>query len=548
MTSQYSDKQRNTAIAVIGSGQCLLSRRLSLSRLPFYIGLAGLTAAYLLSSSSTNPNIEFDVHLFEKARPSQLHAPSLGMDTYSISVSLDERGEQRIDVPMRSFQGGYYKQLIALYRRLGVDFRSADFTYSLSFLTQGLKRAVALQTYLIYNGKSGLNGVSFPVNNPHGDVTQSLIFKISSLMAFVVASLVLLFNYLRLLILASPYFRPGPSVTFREWTSQTTPRGTFARWTGFDVSWTAFTQGVLMPMFTAVCTATEDDINDHPMEEFLEYIWMVLGTHHYVVQNGVRDVVSRMSARLQHIHLSSSIVSIEADLSDSSKLIINTTEGSYPGFSHLIIATQANSAIPLLTSYSSSLPNSAAKQRRVLDELIECLRSFRYCKNIVINHTDETILPHDQRDRRDLNLVRAVQEALDQKGTGGNTVPIGHTMATHILARFKSDKPIYQTTNPIVALREDRILSTAVLERAVLTTESKAALRQISIQHEGHSSLGPLQGAGRIYTSDIPGIWVCGSYAYAGIPLLEGCVASARDVVEQGILHSEGVRLKDAPW
>ena len=60
-----------------------------------------------------------------------------------------------------------------------------------------------------------------------------------------------------------------------------------------------------------------------------------------------------------------------------------------------------------------------------------------------------------------------------------------------------------------------------------------------------------MQGAGA-RTADkalrTPGLWLCGSYASAGIPLLEGCVASARNVVEQGVYAAEGVPPGAAPW
>jgi DNA primase len=40
-----------------------------------------------------------------------------------------------------------------------------------------------------------------------------------------------------------------------------------------------------------------------------------IGTHHYVVDSGVREVVARLTANLnvQHIHLSSPIVAIHSD-------------------------------------------------------------------------------------------------------------------------------------------------------------------------------------------------------------------------------------------
>ena len=127
-------------------------------------------------------------------------------------------------------------------------------------------------------------------------------------------------------------------------------------------------------------------------------------------------------------------------------------------------------------------------------------------------------------------------------------------MATHILTRpkgYPADKPqLYQTTNPIIEPKKDSLLSVATLERAIVTMESKKALALLSVSetqrwwqcsYQATTRLGELQGAGSLANGNHPGIWICGSYAHSGIPLLEGCVVSARNVVEQGILKSEGV-------
>jgi microfibrillar-associated protein 1 len=122
-------------------------------------------------------------------------------------------------------------------------------------------------------------------------------------------------------------------------------------------------------------------------------------------------------------------------------------------------------------------------------------------------------------------------------------------MATHVLSpppHYPSHLPaVYQTTNPILAPSEDSILSVARLERAVLTVEAKDALSGLyrptdrkwwQCVVQSASGLGPLQGAGKLSLiaeeTKGPGIWFCGSYAYPGIPLLEGCVVSAKNVVE----------------
>jgi hypothetical protein len=56
---------------------------------------------------------------------------------------------------------------------------------------------------------------------------------------------------------------------------------------------------------------------------------------------------------------------------------------------------------------------------------------------------------------------------------------------------------------------------------------------------QAESELGLLQGAA--VGENGPRIWACRAHAYCGIPLLEGCVVSARNVVEWGIFNHEGV-------
>ena len=307
-----------------------------------------------------------------------------------------------------------------------------------------------------------------------------------------------------------------------------------------------------------------------------DYIWLTLGTHHYVVVNGSREVVSRLTSNVRHIHLSSCITRIQPDNGDSRLVSItcNTPEDTtvHTGFHHVIFATQAPRAVPLLQSYLASLPAEAI-QRNAIAAQIESLSAFRYTSTIVVNHTDDSLIPDRPGDRRDLNLV-----TVDRSGCGNaegsvksscfKGVPLTalvsetHTMATQVLpvpTGYAKELPqVYQTTNPIIAPREGTVVSVAVLERAVLTLEAKRSLQGLheetgrrwwQCRVESSAKLGRLQGAGRMDGAGVVhGVWICGSFAYGGIPLLEGCVVSARTVVEQGLLASEGVAVKNSPW
>jgi len=175
---------------------------------------------------------------------------------------------------MRSFQGGYYPNLIALYNRIGVLFRRQDFTYSFSTLTES--RGIVAD--LIYNGRSGLGGVGMP-SKRHSlrEEAKDMGYAIRAavwlwtIVAFVLATAGLLFCYVRLLSFSVPYFRPRSvqKITFAQWAEDNTPSGTVAHFLWLDTAWEDFVHKILIPLFSAVCTASEDDIRSHPVEEFL---------------------------------------------------------------------------------------------------------------------------------------------------------------------------------------------------------------------------------------------------------------------------------------
>ncbi|KZT42732.1 hypothetical protein SISSUDRAFT_843635 [Sistotremastrum suecicum HHB10207 ss-3] len=527
-------------------------------------GLAGLTAASLLSTTDTSEsNTEFECHLFEKE-------DEIGMDASSVSMlhpTADGKAkkEWRVDVPMRSFQGGYYKQLISMYKAKGIGFRPNNFSYSFSWLYPSFK-SHSITSTLIYNGASGRSGFGIPsalmnVAKPSTGISGGLkrfIPTIAAFIIFVLTILELLCNQLRLVFYSMPYLRPSPFVTFEEWIDYSTPKGSVSHWMGFDESWRRFCHDILVPLFSAVTSAPRKDVLRHPVPEFLEYVWLTLFTDHYVVNQGVRQVVSTLSKPLENIHLSASIIDITVD--EDGNASMHCTNGTsttvYSGFSHIIFATQANAAASILTTYAKSL----TKPNQHATDLIQCLSKFTYIPTIVINHTDHTLLPDDYRDWRDLNMItlphdQDFTEEMKEHSPEYRVAP-ECTMATHMLSKPSDCHPsfptVFQTTNPVIPPQESRILSVGRLDRALLTVESKKALQELSYEDKkwwqtpgnGTFRLGRLQGG----PEEGPRIWICGAYAYTGIPLLEGCVCSARNVVEQGIFRAEGVVVKNQPW
>ncbi|KAG8705164.1 hypothetical protein FRC09_003119 [Ceratobasidium sp. 395] len=521
-------------------------------------GLAGLTAAYLLvKSRSEGSDVEFDVHIFEKSSV-------LGMDAESLTVRFpgsstrEETVEIRVDVPMRSIQGGPYPKLMKLYDHLGVALKLHDYSYSFSTPVASISGNNPITTQMIYNGASGRDGVGVPssvfrtrrLSNP-----LDLVTILFSVLTWLFSMLALVLHYGRLYVISCPTARTPTHLcreTLRAWAKRTTQQNFVSRLLG----WEAFVADVIVPLFSAVCTTSIEDVWEHPAGEILDYIWLTFGTHHYVAASGVRDIVSRLTSPVpaRNLHLGAEVYSLASDSSDPGVACItfktsqtnNTPTQTISGFSHIILATPTFHSARLVESFASSLPRSSTL-RAPLNKATQLLNTFRTRKVTVITHRDESLLPNHQSDWRDLNLVldrTTSSTARDKSALVAEHPAPSCVMATHIFPT-PSGPALCQTTNPIISPAQETVLSQSILDRSVLTVESKAA-RDSFCKPLGDDEIiwtrGDLQGL-TATSEERPEakLWACGAWAYGGIPLLEGCVGSA-EIVVQGILEEEGLK------
>ncbi|KAF8604988.1 hypothetical protein BDV93DRAFT_537517 [Ceratobasidium sp. AG-I] len=522
-------------------------------------GLAGLSAAYLLTNTRIeSEGVEFEVHIFEKSEV-------LGMDAESLTVKvpagsgLEKEVEVRVDVPMRSIQGGPYPRLIKFYEHLGVELKQHDYSYSFStFATLNSKRT-PVSTRMIYNGASGREGMGIPSNiyKTHLPKPLDILAVLTNFLCWVFAMLALVLHYARLYVLSRPSTRTPTHLcreTLRAWTTRTTQQNALSRLLG----WEAFVSDVIVPLFSAVCTTSVDDVWMHPVAEILDYIWLTFGTHHYVAARGVQDIVSRLTSPIlpENIHLGSEVSALASSTEGLATVGVNvgsknTSDAgtrTIGGFSHIILATPTHHSARLIESFKSSLPGNSPLHAP-LNKAVQKLDLFCTHKAVVIIHQDESVLPDHHRDWRDLNLVMELSNSSTskEKPISSALLTPGCAMATHIFPT-PSGPPLCQTTNPIISPLPHTIISQSSLDRSVLTVESKSARDSFckpSQLDESKWMRGDLQGLGVSEGEKAgPKVWLCGAWAYGGIPLLEGCIGSAEIVVE-GILEMEG--LKAAP-
>ncbi|SCV67419.1 BQ2448_5030 [Microbotryum intermedium] len=483
-------------------------------------GLAGLVTAYSLQTlKATHPDgspLQLYVELFEKSQ-------ALGMDSTSISVDFgDGTTPFRFDSPMRSING-----VFQLYKHLDVALRRADFSYSFARLSRNNDGANVEASppppYAVKDGET-LNGFVTPPRSGKNVKRQPQRTQ---------------FFYVYLLLLAFAYSWMGL-------TSRTSRRYWLRERLGLDRLATEsvdefcerywigdrMKNEVLVPLYAAVSTVGRQQARDMPVAECLgellrkdqatmreclrsdsrpsfiiEYIVSTFGSSHYVAEAGVQQVVRRLVAPIpiDQVHLSSAITSITTSSSTSLHQPIKP---------------------PLLPTSSALVP------------VLSALQSISYVRTLVVNHTDASILPQIEQDHRDLNLVSydAPRPASDSKGEFNDIdtstrLGKGSIQATHIISRTHPrlcdsslGRELYQTTNPIVDIDENKILSTAWYERAVVTRESKKILPGFLLE--------PSSKIGQTYQGR-ENFWFVGSWCAEGIPLLEGCLTSSERVVKE---------------
>ncbi|GAA5912855.1 uncharacterized protein JCM6883_004856 [Sporobolomyces salmoneus] len=343
-------------------------------------------------------------------------------------------------------------------------------------------------------------------------------------------------------------------------------------------------QGVLEPLMAAVCTVGVEEARGMPVGEALEYITSTFLSAHYTTSPsfGVRGIVRRLIAPVQvsNIYLSSNISEIvyNSDEDEGRTYTIkykigagdaqrDEVEGEELEVDYIIFATQANQAASLLETLSTSRDGGPSDD---LKETIEALNSFRYVQALVVNHTDQSFLPPSPLDRRDLNLAaydsdyqhQHVQDE-DDEGIWTTHLPRSSVETTHIVTTSSprsssvpsssSTPTILQTTNPLRPIPAEKILSSNWFSRAFVTPSSKKVLPRFLLDRTSQSQSPSLQGlllgspdsegTGQQRRGGGGGIYFTGSWCERGIPLLEGCVTSAENVVRD-LLEREGRRAR----
>ncbi|KAJ2363949.1 hypothetical protein IW150_006611, partial [Coemansia sp. RSA 2607] len=394
---------------------------------------------------------------------------AVGMDAASVTVD-----GARIDVPLRVFTPTYYPCLARMYAHLHVGVEAADYSLGVSHADTPVWSYTNVR----------VAGLSVPV--PQGLLAATR----AGAQRRTLTREWLRLLYAALLLQRSPLGLSSPALAHTTLEQYLKAHGYSER----------FGARVLVPFVAAVMTCSLSAAAQYPANVVLDFVGRVaLGERVRRAAGGVQAVCRALAAGLRDIRLGARVVSVQPSSSDEHDDAAYVEVEQAGARSRLrvdavVLATQADVAAQLLTS-SARTPADGSP----LAAMLRALRSVPYEDASVLTHHDASVMPRNVGHWNAVNLATH---------PGRARVTSTHWLhSVHPVCR----PGVFQTVDPPQELQD--VCGAARFRRALVTVESQALL----------DCLHAAQGA--------QGIWVVGTYAAPGLPLLEGCVRSAMEVV-----------------
>lgn len=253
-----------------------------------------------------------------------------------------------------------------------------------------------------------------------------------------------------------------------------------------------YVDGLLLPALATIATCTTEDARAYPADVVAGYV--VGGLARQSVRravHGADDAAQRLLAGIGRVVCQAGVQGVRQD---GNRVTVWRRDADAEHFDHLVLATQANQAVAL---WQQPPPADA-----------QVLAGFRYRPLQVVMHRDAALMP---RRRSDWSPVNA--RVCDRHDRPESTIWVNAVQPA-----LRRQAPVFQTVQPQRQPRDECVIAQAQFERPLVDAASQQALAAL----QGLQS-DPASTASRR-------VWLCGSYAHRGVPLLESAVRSAYDV------------------
>lgn len=252
-----------------------------------------------------------------------------------------------------------------------------------------------------------------------------------------------------------------------------------------------YIDGLLLPALATIATCTTEDARGYPADVVAGYA--AGGLSRQSVRRAVQgadDAARRLSSPIARLVCQAGVQGVRQGESD---VAVRRGDGAVERFDHVVLATQANQAAAL---WDNPLPAEG-----------QALAGFRYRALQVVMHRDPALMPARRRDWSPVNARVCEQHDRPETTIWVNAVQ----------PALRAAAPVFQTVHPQRWPRDEWVLGQARFERPLVDAGSQQALAQLQA----------LQGAPGAPAQRARRVWLCGSYAHSGVPLLESAVRSA---------------------
>lgn len=245
-----------------------------------------------------------------------------------------------------------------------------------------------------------------------------------------------------------------------------------------------FWRGIILPVLTTICTCQEHYLLEWPALRLLMILEKIMHGEQLVrMHGGTPALVKALGQDLKFIS-GSPVVSVQQS---SDGVTVNNERGDGGLFDQVIVATPTNQV-------------NFLDQQQFARELA-LLGEFHFDKGELWVHTDPRFMPQQQKD----------WTALNYHVTPDLTASMFTVWVNAVEPTLENKPAVFQTWNPLFEPAPEHTISRTPLFRAVVHQGNQHALTELENLHA--------EADRRVF--------FCGSWASAGIPLLESAVQSA---------------------
>ena len=258
-----------------------------------------------------------------------------------------------------------------------------------------------------------------------------------------------------------------------------------------ESSFREFLDCFLFPALTStVFTCPKNDLRNYPCHLVLDALRRITGDGNLMrTVRGSDHAAKSLLSNIKDVRFNTAVKQVS---SGPESATVHTECESFE-FDHVVVATQANHASQIVA--------------RDLAEESALLKQFRYVDVPISVHTDSSILPANKSAWGTFNFDSTDSE------TATCTVWMNRFHPT-----WPKSVDVFHSIFPSDVIKAEHILFSTTMQRPVVDVDSSGLISEIERLH-----------------CEPRRVWFAGSYASAGVPLLESAVVSGRAVVEKMI-------------